>query len=380
MKTIVFCILIALSYNYCNAQLKVENSIPQIEKKDAYDISNDLYIRDSHRANYVGAPLNYESYQKFINQRIFCLSDNVFVRVYALKRQFIKLATPIEGAIQYKKKQLTFSINQIATYLYHPMIRMAEPQSSNVQVIDDMRGDNADLSCYEKDGKNWKLYAMTLYNAFDYAFDNVRRKVVNAPIPCAGHSFLIKKILTEDEALSLLKDDSRLIPKRENEKGHTFDRNPTFYYESTIAGKIFLTESVQNNTLVKDGINFGENGGCESPVFLLETENGELFLTRLNKKKSVSGQWDMGGKSYTTFLLENHIAYLKEKYIGKLYKISHYPDPSEIGKIEDIVARDNILCVKYVNVETQSVGYRTMEWNSTGNLWVISWADEITPE
>ena len=66
--------------------------------------------------------------------------------------------------------------------------------------------------------------------------------------------------------------------------------------------------------------------------------------------------------AYATYILENHIEYLKEKFIGKLYSIRHYPNPNEKGLIEDIVLRDNALSVKYVNVETKETGYRSMEW------------------
>ena len=144
MKTIVLGMLFALSCNYCFAQLKIENSTPKPEKKDVYDVSQDLYIRESHRGRFNDS-LDYKSYHKFINQRIFCISDEAFAPYgnrYALKRQLVNLPTPIKGCIQYKKKQLDFSINQIATYLYHPIIKSVEPQSSNVKVIDDMRAIN----------------------------------------------------------------------------------------------------------------------------------------------------------------------------------------------------------------------------------------------
>lgn len=49
MKTIILGMLFALSCNYCFAQLKIENSTPKPEKKDVYDVSQDLYIRESHR-------------------------------------------------------------------------------------------------------------------------------------------------------------------------------------------------------------------------------------------------------------------------------------------------------------------------------------------
>ena len=32
------------------------------------------------------------------------------------------------------------------------------------------------------------------------------------------------------------------------------------------------------------------------------------------------------------------------------------------------------------NVETKDIGYRAMNWNSTGNLWVVDLADEIVPK
>ena len=130
-----------------------------------------------------------------------------------MKRQLVDLPTPIKGCIQYKKKELDFSINQIATYLYHPIIKSVDPQSSNVKVIDDMRGDNANWSCYEKDDKNRKPYTMVLYNA--YAPDNV---VVNEHVSLVGDSYLIKKILSLDEALKLLEEDPqiKLITKSES--------------------------------------------------------------------------------------------------------------------------------------------------------------------
>ena len=49
MKAIILSMLMMLSYNYCFAQLKVENSTPKQEKEDVYDVSQDLYIRESHR-------------------------------------------------------------------------------------------------------------------------------------------------------------------------------------------------------------------------------------------------------------------------------------------------------------------------------------------
>ena len=67
-------------------------------------------------------------------------------------------------------------------------------------------------------------------------------------------------------------------------------------------------------------------------------------------------------------------------YQGNGYKIRHNSNSNEIGKIEDIVIRDNVLSVKYVNVETKDIGYRAMNWNSTGNLWVVDLADEIVPK
>ncbi len=66
MKAIILSMLMMLSYNYCFAQLKVENSTPKQEKEDVYDVSQDLYIRESHRGRYIGAPLDYKSYHKFI--------------------------------------------------------------------------------------------------------------------------------------------------------------------------------------------------------------------------------------------------------------------------------------------------------------------------
>ena len=142
MKTIVLGMLFALSCNYCFAQLKIEKFNSKTREKDVYDVSQDLYIRESHRGRFNDS-LDYKSYHKFINQRIFCISDEAFAPYgnrYALKRQLVNLPTPIKGCIQYKKKQLDFSINQIATYLYHPIIKSVDPQSSNVKVIDDMRG------------------------------------------------------------------------------------------------------------------------------------------------------------------------------------------------------------------------------------------------
>lgn len=384
MKTTILGILIMLSYNYCFAQLKVENSTPKPEKEDVYDVSQDLYIQESHRGRYIGAPLDYKSYQKFINQRIFCISNEAFTsdgNRYALKRQLVKLDTPVAGTIQYKKKQLDFSINQIATYLYHPIIQSVKPQSSNVKVLDDMRGDNIKLPCYEKDGKNWKSYTMVLYNT--RTSDYVGSRVVNKSISSAGHSYLIKKILTLDEALKLLEEDPQIKLVTKSENTHTFGERETYYYESLISGKTFLTQSVQNDILIKNNIDFGGSRDCESPIFLLESENGELFLTRLNEYKFKNSKFDTRTMStvsaYTTYILENHIEYLKEKFIGKLYHIRRYPDPDIKGKIEDFVIRDNVLSVKYVNVETKEIGYRSMEWNSTGHLWVVAHADEIMP-
>ena len=117
-----------LSYNYCFAQLKVENSTPKPEKEDVYDVSQDLYIRESHRRTKFD-PLDYKSYHKFINQRIFCISNEAFVpdgNRYALKRHFVNLPTPIKGYIQYKKnqlpqykkKQLPFLINRVSSLTF----------------------------------------------------------------------------------------------------------------------------------------------------------------------------------------------------------------------------------------------------------------------
>lgn len=166
MKTIILGILIMLSYNYCFAQLKVENSTPEPEKEDVYDVSQDLYIQESHRRTKF-APLDYKCYQKFINQRIFCISNEAFVpdgNRYALKRHFVNLPTPIKGYIQYKKKQLPFLINQVATYLYRPTIATIEPQSSDVHTLDDMRNDDYTVwTCYDMNSKKKDRYAMVLY-------------------------------------------------------------------------------------------------------------------------------------------------------------------------------------------------------------------------
>ena len=379
MKTIILGMLFALSCNYCFAQLKIENSTPKPEKKDVYDVSQDLYIRESHRGRFNDS-LDYKSYYKFINQRIFCISDEAFAPYgnrYALKRQLVNLPTPIKGCIQYKKKQLDFSINQIATYLYHPIIKSVDPQSSNVKVIDDMRGDNANWSCYEKDDKNRKPYTMVLYNA--YAPDNV---VVNEHVSLVGDSYLIKKILTLDEALKLLEEDPQIKLITKSESTHGLGKRETYYYESLVLGKTFLTPSVQNDILIKNDIEFGGSNDCESPIFLMESKSGELFLTRLNEDKFISGisMKDGSAFAYTTYILENHIEYLKEKFIGKLYSIQHYPNPNEKGLIEDIVLRDNALSVKYVNVETKETGYRSMEWDSTNKRWVVADAGEIMPK
>ena len=184
--------------------------------------------------------------------------------------------------------------------------------------------------------------------------------------------------MSEDEARNLLEEDPQINLVAKSENTHTFGERETYYYESLISGKTFLTPSVQNDILIKNNIDFGESRDCESPVFLLENESGELFLTRLNEDKYKSA-FSVRDKSYTTYILENHIEYLKEKFIGKLYHIRRYPDPDIKGKIEDIVIRDNVLSVKYVNVETKEIGYRSMEWNSTGHLWVVAHADEIMP-
>lgn len=264
MKTIVLGMLFALSCNYCFAQLKIENSTPKPEKKDVYDVSQDLYIRESHRGRFNDS-LDYKSYHKFINQRIFCISDEAFAPYgnrYALKRQLVNLPTPIKGCIQYKKKQLDFSINQIATYLYHPIIKSVDPQSSNVKVIDDMRGDNANWSCYEKDDKNRKPYTMVLYNA--YAPDNV---VVNEHVSLVGDSYLIKKILSLDEALKLLEEDPQIKLITKSESTHGLGKRETYYYESLVSGETFLTPSVQNDILIKNNIEFGGSNDCESPIF-----------------------------------------------------------------------------------------------------------------
>ena len=61
MKTIILGMLFALSCNYCFAQLKIENSTPKPEKKDVYDVSQDLYIRESHRGRFNDS-LDYKSY------------------------------------------------------------------------------------------------------------------------------------------------------------------------------------------------------------------------------------------------------------------------------------------------------------------------------
>ena len=268
MKAIILGMLMMLSYNYCFAQLKVENSTPKQEKEDVYDVSQDLYIQESHRERYIGAPLDYKSYHKFINQRIFCISDEAFGNRYALKRQLVNLPTPIKGYIQYKKKQLDFSINQIATYLYHPIIQSVKPQASNVKVLDDMRGDNAHLPCYEKDGKNWKPYTMVLHNA--RASDYVGNRVINEPVSLVGHSFLIKNVLSEDEALKLLEEDPQIKLVTKSESPYAPDKRETYYYELLISGKTFLTQSIQNDILLKNDIYFGGSRDCESPVF---TEN-----------------------------------------------------------------------------------------------------------
>lgn len=222
---------------------------------------------------------------------------------------------------------------------------------------------------------------MVLYNT--RTSDYVGSRVVNKSISSAGHSYLIKKILTLDEALKLLEEAPQIKLVTKSENTHTFGERETYYYESLISGKTFLTQSVQNDILIKNNIDFGGSRDCESPIFLLESENGELFLTRLNEYKFKNSEFDTRTMStvsaYTTYILENHIEYLKEKFIGKLYHIRRYPDPDIKGKIEDIVIRDNVLSVKYVNVETKEIGYRSMEWNSTGHLWVVAHADEIMP-
>lgn len=393
MKTTILGILIMLSYNCCFAQLKVENSTPKPKKEDVYDVSQDLYIQESHRRTKFD-PLDYKCYQKFINQRIFCISNEAFApngNRYALKRQFVDLSTPIKGYIQYKKKQLPFLINQIATYLYHPKITVREPQSSDLHVLDDMRDhDYVTLACFEKSEKEKtpkqeanpsKLDIRKWKNKADKAYVmkyEASHQFVQSDISCVGRSFLIKKVLSEDEARNLLEEAPQINLVAKSENTHTFGERETYYYESLISGKTFLTPSVQNDILIKNNIDFGESRDCESPVFLLENESGELFLTRLNEDKYKSA-FSVRDKSYTTYILENHIEYLKEKFIGKLYHIRRYPDPDIKGKIEDIVIRDNVLSVKYVNVETKEIGYRSMEWNSTGYLWVVAHADEIMP-
>lgn len=100
------------------------------------------FIYENHIEGGFNDSLDYKSYHKFINQRIFC-SDEAFAPYgnrYALKRQLVNLpCSDKKGCIQYKKKQLDFSINQIATYLYHPIIKSSNPQSNHRKVVVDMR-------------------------------------------------------------------------------------------------------------------------------------------------------------------------------------------------------------------------------------------------
>ena len=44
-----------------------------------------------------------------------------------------------------------------------------------------------------------------------------------------------------------------------------------------------------NDILIENNIEFGGSDDCESPIFLMESKSGELFLTRLNEDKFVSG-------------------------------------------------------------------------------------------
>lgn len=357
MRTTFFFIIILISCDYCFAQLKVENSSPKPEKEDIYDASQDIYIRD-HDGYYI-TPVTNKSYQKFINQRIVCISDEAFDGyMFTVKQQIIKLPNPIIADIQYKKKNMSISVNRIATYLYRPSIPTPEPRSPNA--IDDLRGDDILLHCFEKDDKKKRIYKIRLHNALNIWVTNGSS--------CAGQTYLIKNILTYDEALSLLEENSLL-------KAKIKDSRENSYYESSISGKTFLTQSVQNDILIKD--DFLQQS--DFPVFLLEDEEGELILARLNQAKNRFG-FAAGETSYTTYILENHIAYLKEKYIGKLYNINYYSKPNVKGKIEDIVIRDNVLSAKYLDINTDDIGYRAMEWNSTNKQWHIREANEIVPK
>lgn len=370
MRTIACIILVALSYGYCNAQLKVENSTPKQKKEETYHISEDLYIRELNPQGIT----YYKFYQKFVNQRIFCISDKAFNTEYSVKQQIIKLPADIKAAIQHNKKQLPFSVNQIATYLYNPEINLSKSEDSEIEVLDDMRGNNVTLRAYRNNGKEESK--ITIFNASD-CIHGIRNKASHA-----GNSYLIKQVLTPAEASNLLEESSLLSPKGQDKAGNKL-------YETTISGKTFLSPSLQDNIVIlrprhesfdNKNLYFGSDSHYETPVFLLEDENGELFFTQLNVRKQFIGDITTE-KSYCAYIIENHIAYLKEQYVGKPYRIKHYPGPDEIVKIEDLVIRDNQLYVKYVGIKTQSVGYRAMDWNKnrTTPRWEIYSAEEYEP-
>ena len=206
-------------------------------------------------------------------------------------------------------------------------------------------------------------HTITLYNAY-YQTSGVKNESSHA-----GHSYLIKRVLSTTEASSLFEENPQLFPRGKDGQGN-------IYYETSVSGKTFLTQSLQNDIFIQplqhdksdeNEVFFEGSSYYESPIFLLEDENGELFLTRLNELKCQGG---LSEKPYTSYIIENHIAYLKKQYVGKIYKMNCYPDPDEIGRIEDVVIRDNVLNVKYVNIKTQSIGYRTMNWGPT-NKWIV---------
>lgn len=369
MKTIIFCMLIFLFCNYCNAQLNVENSTPKPKKQLVYDRSKDLYVKSHDFLHRIGEDYEfygYEFYYTFINKRIFCISDEAFSGYkYVFEMQTTKIDNPIKACLFYKKKQLPHSIDFFATHLYKPCMTLKKPEKP---IIDDMRGEDFDLQVFERGDKKKRGYKLRLYNFGNYEIDN-------EPMHCTGKFYTIRKVLTENELAKLLRGNPEFVVEAETK--NSYGKNK--YYESNIYDKLFLTESVKNNVFIASefGDLLEDDRYSFEPFFLLEDEYGEQFVTRLNSFKE---RGNYSSETYTSYVIEEHLEYLKEKFIGKLYHIRHYPNPDEKGKIEDIVIRDNVLSVKYVNIETKDIGYRAMEWNSTGNLWVVAWADEIAPE
>ena len=71
-------------------------------------------------------------------------------------------------------------------------------------------------------------------------------------VSLVGDSYLIKKILTLDEALKLLEEDPQIKLITKSESTHGLGKRETYYYESLVSGKTFLTPSVQNDILIKN--------------------------------------------------------------------------------------------------------------------------------